>query len=102
VTQLSYSLQRGLSAKAGVGAACADFFASAAGGSFPNVSYPSFNAIAASLDTVAQVRGIAWLPLVLASQLKGFEAYANETLGSQWADATLVRSPGPPRDCALV
>ena len=34
------------------------------------------------------MRGITWLPLVLPSQLQSFEAYANATLGAQWAFAT--------------
>jgi len=37
---------------------------------------------------VSTIRGIAWLPLVLPSQLRAYEEFANQTLGSQWADAT--------------
>lgn len=83
-------MQRGLAAKAGAGAAAAAYFASAGSG-FPNVAFPYFNAIAASLDTVSQVRGLSWLPLVYPGQLLSFEAYANATLGSQWANATLAQ-----------
>jgi hypothetical protein len=88
VSQLQYSVQRGLSAKAGAGALAAAYFASA-GSNFPNASYPGWNAIAYNLNTVAQVRGIAWLPLVTPAQLPGFEAFANATIGVQWANATL-------------
>ena len=37
----------------------------------------------------AQVRGIAWLPYVTPAQLPGFQAFANATIGVQWANATL-------------
>ena len=73
-----------------MGAAAGAYFASAGSG-FPNVAYPYFNALAYSLDVVAQVRGIAWLPLVLPSQLQSFEAFANATLGSQWANASYTQ-----------
>ena len=91
VQQVQYSLQRGLSAKAGAGALAAAYFASAgsSSGVFPNVSFPGFNQIAYNLNTVAQVRGVAWLPLVTPAQLPGWEAYANSTIGVQWANATL-------------
>ena len=60
VSQLQYSVQRGLSAKQGAGALAAAYFASAAapGSTFPNVSYPGWNAIAYNLNIVAQVRPI--------------------------------------------
>jgi class 3 adenylate cyclase len=90
VSQVQYSLQRGLSAKAGAGQLAAAYFASAgSGSSFPNASYPGWNAVAYALNTVAQVRGIAWLPLVTPAQLPGFWAYANDTIGVQWANATI-------------
>lgn len=88
VSQVQYSLQRGLSAKAGAGALAAAYFASA-GSNFPNASYPGWNAIAYNLNIVAQVRGIAWLPLVTPAQLPGWQVYANDTVGVQWAIATL-------------
>lgn len=88
VSQLQYSLQRGLSAKAGAGALAAAYFASE-GSNFPNASYPGWNQIAYNLNIVAQVRGIAWLPVVTPAQLLGFQAFANSTIGVQWANATV-------------
>ena len=67
--------------------AAASYFASA-GNTFPNASYPGLNTLAAHLAHVSTVRGIAWLPLVLPSQLRAYEEFANQTLGSQWADCT--------------
>ncbi len=84
---MQYSLQRGLSAKAGAGALAAAYFASA-GSNFPNASYPGWNQIAFNLNTVAQVRGIAWLPLVRPAQLAGWEEYARANIGVQWANAS--------------
>ena len=92
VSQLQYSLQRGLAAKAGAGSAAASYFAGSLNGVPPNVSFPGFNLLAYYLNTVAQVRGIAWLPLVTPSQLAGFQAYAVQTLGSQWAGVTPVQA----------
>ena len=81
-------MQRGLSAKAGAGALAAAYFASA-GSNYPNASFPGWNEIAYNLNIVAQVRGIAWLPLVTPAQLNGFWAFANSTIGVQWANASL-------------
>ena len=92
VAQLEYSLQRGLAAKAGAGASAAAFFVASLNGVPPNVSFPGFNLLAYYLNTVAQVRGIAWLPLVTPAQLPGFQAYAAATLGSQWAGVTPVQA----------
>jgi len=92
VSQLQYSLQRGLAAKAGAGSAAAAYFAGSLNGVPPNVSFPGFNLLAYYLNIIAQVRGIAWLPYVTPAQLLGFEAYANATLGSQWAGVTAVQA----------
>ena len=87
---MQYSLQRGLSAKAGAGALAAAYFASAgASQGFPNASFPGWNQLAYNLNTVAQVRGIAWLPKVTAAQLPGYQEYARANIGVQWANATI-------------
>jgi hypothetical protein len=87
---VQYSLQRGLSAKAGAGALAAAYFASAgASQGFPNASFPGWNQLAYNLNTVAQVRGIAWLPKVSAAQLPGYQEYARANIGVQWANATI-------------
>ena len=89
VTQVAYSLQRGLNAKANAGQLAANYFATI-GHAFPNAMFPFFNSMAASLNNISQVRGVAWLPLVMAPQLVSFEQFANASLGFQWANASLT------------
>ena len=69
VSQLQYSVQRGLSAKAGAGALAAAYFASA-GSNWPNASYPGWNAIAYNLNIVAQARRAFLEPWLITARLR--------------------------------
>ena len=117
--QVQYSLQRGLKAKLQASqlsaALCVptrplpptthsltparplSFANNAAEGpnvAFPNASYPTWNALALYLGQIADLRGVAWAPYVQPSQIHGFNAYANATLGTQWAGCALALPGG--------
>ena len=79
-----------LAAKVAAGQLAASYFTFSAGPSavFPFVSYPAWNVLAWSMNATANVRAMAWLPLVLSSQVDAFWAFANATVGVQWANAT--------------
>ena len=76
--QVAVALLAGLARKGATAAAAAAILGATGPrlGSFPNVTFPGFDAFATAQLQLAQARALSWNPLLQAAQLPGWSAYA--------------------------
>ena len=81
--QVAVALQAGLTRKGATAAAAAAILGATGPslGTFPNVTFPGFDSFAQAQLALAQARALSWNPLLLQSQLAGWQAYAASHLG---------------------
>ena len=82
--QVVEALRDGLTRKGATGSAVAAFLGATGSrlGAWPNVTFPGFEAFATAQLTLAQSRALSWNPLLQASQLAGWTAYASANIAA--------------------
>ena len=82
--QLAEALRDGLTRKGATASAVAAFLGGTGSrlGTFPNVTWPAFEAFATAQLTLAQSRALSWNPLLQANQLAGWTAYATANIAA--------------------